>query len=61
MKRVHIGDGVFASFDGFQVWLTTDVGGREHSIALEPAVVEALDVFVSDVRKGRVEPTQAPR
>jgi hypothetical protein len=45
MPRTHdeyLGDGVYASFDGYHVWL--DLRGQDDStrIALEPPVFEAL-------------------
>ena len=41
----YLGDGVYAKFDGYHIWLTT--GSHEerdatNAIALEPAVFEAL-------------------
>jgi hypothetical protein len=38
-KQVYLGDGVYAYFDGFQIWLETLEGNR---IAIEPSVMEAL-------------------
>lgn len=35
----YLGDGVYASFDGFQIWLRTQEGNE---IALEPSVMTAL-------------------
>lgn len=35
----YLGDGVYASFDGYQIWLTTQEGQR---IALEPEVFGSL-------------------
>lgn len=35
----YIGDGVYASFDGYQVWLKARRDGMEHSVALEPDVL----------------------
>ncbi len=39
---VYLGDGVYASFDGYHIWL--DLRGQDNStrIALEPRVFEAL-------------------
>lgn len=37
----YIGDAVYASFDGFAIWLTTG-DGNDQRIALEPAVFDAL-------------------
>lgn len=38
----HIGDGVYASFDGYQIWL--DLRGEDSTtaIALEPEVMQRL-------------------
>jgi len=41
----YIGDGVYAAFDGYQVWLFADRDGWEHSIAVEPGVLEALNSY----------------
>ena len=39
----YLGDGVYASFDGFQMWLETSNGIEiTNSIALEPFVWQAL-------------------
>jgi hypothetical protein len=39
---VYLGDGVYASHDGYHIWLRTERDGREHLIALEPYVLTAL-------------------
>jgi len=44
--RRYLGDGVYASFDGWQVWLTTDRLEGQHSIALEPSVFADLMKYV---------------
>lgn len=44
MSRTHqqyLGDGVYASFDGFQIWLAANHHTND-VIALEPHVVQAL-------------------
>lgn len=42
----YLGDGVYASFDGYHLWLQTNNGyGSTNSIALEPPVLEALDRY----------------
>lgn len=39
----YLGDAVYASFDGYQIWLHTSNGiSITNNIALEPAVFEAL-------------------
>lgn len=37
-RKQYLGDGVYASFDGYQIWLVTDGG----SIAIDPEVYMAL-------------------
>ena len=45
----YIGDGVYAAFDGFGVWLTAENGlAATDTIYLEPEVFEALQRFVKD-------------
>ena len=39
--EVYLGDAVYASHDGYQVWLRTGDGNNQR-IALEPAVFDAL-------------------
>jgi len=39
MEKRYIGDGVTASFDGYQIWLTTQEG---HRIALDDSTYHAL-------------------
>lgn len=38
----YLGDGVYASFDGYQIWLKTQEG---NAIALEGPVLAALDRY----------------
>lgn len=45
----HLGDGVYASFDGFQIWLTTGHGSVGNRIALEPPVLSALLDYRDDI------------
>ena len=41
MEDQYLGDGVYASFDGYQIWLAAN-DHRNKVIALEPAVIVAL-------------------
>lgn len=43
-NETYLGDAVFASFDGFQIWLRTGDGNNQR-IALEPSVYFALTQF----------------
>ena len=43
----YLGDGVYASFDGYQIWLETSNGyAITNRIALEPKVVVALLSYI---------------
>lgn len=46
----YLGDGVYASFDGYHILL--DLRGQDDTtkIALEPAVIEALELYIAKVR-----------
>lgn len=48
--KSYIGDGVYASFDGWQIWLETERGfGRIEKIALEPEVFRSLIAYAKTV------------
>ncbi len=53
--EVYLGDAVFASFDGYQIWLRTG-DGNDQRIALEPGVYESLVAYVDRLKK-LYEPT----
>lgn len=40
-RREYLGDGVYASFDGYQIWLAVNHHDN-HVVALEPSVMNAL-------------------
>ena len=40
--KVYIGDGVYAEYDGFGVWLTTERENGTHRIYLEPSMLDVL-------------------
>ena len=41
-NETYLGGAVYASFDGYQIWLRTVIFGNGQRIALEPAVFSAL-------------------
>jgi len=56
----YLGDSVYAEFDGFGIWLTTNNGYLDdprNKIYLEPQVYFALLRFVEQVRTSPQEPT----
>lgn len=46
---IYLGDGVYASFDGYQIWLRTPRETGVHEIALEPAVFRALQSYADAI------------
>jgi hypothetical protein len=40
-KKEYLGDAVYASFDGYHIWLHTE-DGNNNKIALEPEVFQKL-------------------
>lgn len=54
----YLGDGLYASFDGFQIWLRAPRGDADHEVYLEPSTLLAFEGFVHDVRAGIAEMTE---
>lgn len=50
-REVYLGDAVYASFDGYQIWLRTGDANNQR-IALEPSVYAALYDFAKNVWSG---------
>ena len=54
MKKQYLGDSVYADFDGYHIILTTENGyGPSNTIALDPAVIQALNQYVAKLRQER--------
>lgn len=49
ISKRYLGDGVYASWDGFQIWLTTDRESCTHRIALEAGTYDSLTRYVKDI------------
>jgi hypothetical protein len=50
--ETYLGDGVYASFDGYQFWLKTSDGVTiTNEIALDTHVFAALVAYVKEVRE----------
>ena len=54
MKDRYLGDGVYASHDGYQVWLAVN-DYTNKVVALEPAVMRALEQYVADEQQERID------
>lgn len=51
-KDVYLGDGVYASFDGFQIWLAVNHHTNKQ-VAIEPKVMRALLAYADRVWGGQ--------
>ena len=49
-KETYLGDGLYASFDGFSVILRAPRRGGDHTVLLEPQVYEALTKYVAHLK-----------
>jgi hypothetical protein len=50
-ERVYLGDGAYAWFDGFQIWVEAERDGMLHQVALEPYVWQQLVAFAENFYK----------
>lgn len=50
-KETYLGDGLYASFDGYQIILRAPREGGDHYVALDDHVYQALERFVANLRK----------
>lgn len=50
MESKYLGDGVYASFDGYQIWLAVN-NSDNPVVALEPEVMEALIEYNNDLKE----------
>ena len=48
--KTYIGDGVYAEYDGFGVWLTTQRESGEHRIYLEPEMLDRIGDYIASWR-----------
>ena len=49
LKEVHLGDGLYAGYDGWQIVLRTPREGGDHWVALEPSTFEEFIRFVRGI------------
>lgn len=58
-KETYLGDGLYASFDGFQIVLRAPRLDGDHWVGLDGQVYEALVRFVAELRKPSETPEDA--
>lgn len=49
--ETYLGDGLYASFDGFMIRLRAPRGPVDHEVYLEPEVLKTLMGFAKDIYK----------
>jgi hypothetical protein len=49
-REEYLGDAVYVSFDGYQIWLRTGDGNNQR-IALEPVVYDRLVRYVESLKR----------
>ena len=54
--ETYLGDGLYASFDGWMLTLKAPREDGEHWVGLEPEVLDALLQFVERLRKKAEKP-----
>lgn len=51
MKETYLGDGLYASSDGYQIKLRAPRSEGDHEVYMEPQVIENFFRFVDSLRK----------
>jgi hypothetical protein len=51
IKEEYLGDGVYASFDGYHIWLDLRMQDPSIRIALDPQVLLSLDNFRTSIKE----------
>jgi hypothetical protein len=49
-KETYLGDGLYASFNGWQIILRAPRRGGDHTVALEPEVYENLTKYAAHLK-----------
>lgn len=52
----YLGDGLYVSFDGYQIRLRAPRSGGDHEVFLEPPVLEAFLAYAKEIRGDRPPP-----
>ena len=54
--EVYLGDGLYASFDGYQIKLRAPRNNGDHEVYLEAPVLKEFGRFVKDIGLGELLP-----
>lgn len=55
MSETFLGDGLYVSFDGYQIWLRAPREDGDHRVALEPQVWHRLNEYVAALKRAEPE------
>lgn len=55
MSEIYLGDGLYASFDGYHIILRAPRDGMDHYVYMEPSVYDALGDYVNALRKDQAK------
>jgi hypothetical protein len=50
-REIYLGDGLYAHFDGYQIWLRAPRTDGDHEVALELQVFDALVAYREQIYK----------
>lgn len=53
-NKSYLGDGVYAEFDGFSIWLRAESPDSEFAICLAPDVIVALNRFFAQAKQDSI-------
>ena len=51
MQERHLGDGLFASFDGYQVKLRAPREFGDHEVFLEPGILNQFEHYIAELKE----------
>ena len=58
-QETYLGDGLYARFDGWSIWLRASREGGDHVVALEPEVLHAFVQYIVRIKwRGRAQDRQ---
>ena len=58
-REIYLGDGCYASFDGYQIRLRAPRKGGDHVVFLEQLTLDALFDYVKALREQRADEASA--
>lgn len=59
VSKVYLGDGAYAEWDGFHIWVSTPRQGYLHSVALDDECINSLLRFVEKCYGVKIQVSRA--